>query len=119
MHLHLLGVFHSHNYIVHAFIRFALQGTEVEDVWGFTYSMLDWSELKRRSNIYERFANVQMDFELNVKKMDFDPSTGPGGDRTNAYTLLAHSDNSDLLNDSNSIRVETESLHGIWENRYV
>lgn len=38
-----------------------IQGTEVENVWGFVMNYLNWGELKRRSNIYERFANVGMD----------------------------------------------------------
>merc|ERR1719203_1244008 len=36
---------------------------------------------------------------------------------TKQFSHLASSENSHLLDDSNSIVVESESLHGIWENR--
>jgi atrial natriuretic peptide receptor A len=95
-----------------------IQGTEVENVWGFVMNYLDWTELKKRSNIYERFGSVGMDFELRRREEDVDLSLGgPQGEPTKHYALLAKSEGSDLLNEKNSILIETESLHGIWQNR--
>ena len=95
-----------------------IAGTEVENVWGFVMNYLNWGEMKKRSKINERFANANMDFELtrreeDVAKIEF----GPRGTPTKNYGMLAKSENSHLLDDTNSIVVETESLHGIWENR--
>ena len=95
-----------------------IQGTEVAGVWGFIMNYLNWGEMKKRSNIYERFSNVGMDFKLNrleedVEKLQF----GPKGAPTKNFGELAQSPNSHLLDDTNSIIIETESLHGIWQNR--
>mmetsp|Transcript_19823 Transcript_19823/g.42534 ORF Transcript_19823/g.42534 Transcript_19823/m.42534 type:complete len:826 (+) Transcript_19823:97-2574(+) len=94
-----------------------VHGTEVE-AWGIVMNYLNWGELKERSNMHERFTNVGMDFHLNRREEDIDPDLpGPRGEPTRQYAYLASSENSHLLDDSNSIVIETESLHGIWENR--
>lgn len=55
---------------------------------------------------------------MNRREEDVDPNlAGPKGEPTKHFAALAKSENSHLLNDSNSILVETESLHGIWQNR--
>ena len=95
-----------------------IKGTEVENVWGFVMNYLNWGEMKKRSNIYERFANVNMDFELSRLDEDVEMiQDGPQGEPTKNFGMLAKSENSHLLDDSNSIVIETESLHGIWQNR--
>jgi class 3 adenylate cyclase len=93
-------------------------GTEVKDAYGYVMNYLNWGEMKKRSNIYEKFADVNMDFRLNRLEEDMDPDMpGPQGEATEHFGLLAESENSHLLNDENSIVVHTESLHGIWVNR--
>ncbi|KAL7547557.1 hypothetical protein ACHAWF_010850 [Thalassiosira exigua] len=95
-----------------------VQGTEVSDVWGFVMNYLNWGEMKKRSNIERRFADVGMEFRLERREEDVDPDlAGPKGDATRHYQLLVESERADLLDDSNSIVVETESLHGVWLNR--
>ncbi|KAL9184127.1 hypothetical protein ACHAXT_002213 [Thalassiosira profunda] len=79
-----------------------VHGTEVEGGWGFVMNFLDWRALKDRSDIYERFAACDVEFEL-VRKED--------------GAWLASSPRSDLLTEENSLVVETESLHGVWQNR--
>jgi len=94
-----------------------VHGTEVE-AWGFVMNYLNWGELKKRSKIYDRFANVDMDFYLTRKEDDIDWTlSGPKGEPTYQFAHLASSENSHLLDDSNSIVIETESLHGTWTNR--
>ena len=84
----------------------------------FVMNYLNWGNLKERSNIYERFASVGMDFVLSRRNEDNDPTLlGPQGAKTNAWTELVKSENGDKLDDSNSILVETESLQGIWQHR--
>ena len=39
-------------------------GTEVAGAWGFVMNYLNWRELKDRSNIYERFAGCNLEFNL-------------------------------------------------------
>jgi len=94
-----------------------VHGSEVE-AWGFVMNYLNWGEMKKRSGIYERFENVDMDFYLTRKESDIDWTlAGPKGEPTNQFAHLASSENSHLLDDSNSIVIETESLHGVWTNR--
>lgn len=81
-----------------------VHGTEVVGAWGIVMNFLDWGELKDRSNIYQRFADCNFEFEL----------TSIDGAST-----LAMSPNHELLTDENSIIVETETMHGVWQNRYV
>jgi len=95
-----------------------VHGTEVGDAWGYVMNYLDWGEMKKRSRIHERFANVGMDFVLNRRERDMDMTmAGPQGEPTEHYPLLAESEKGKLLDDTNSIVIETESLHGVWENR--
>ena len=65
--------------------------------------------MKDRSNIYQRFAGCKLEFRL----------TRAGGATVDGIdsALLAKSPNSDMLDDTNSIVVETKSLHGTWQNR--
>jgi len=94
-----------------------VHGTEVE-AWGFVQNYLNWGELKKRSEIFERFENVGMDFYLSRREEDVDPEVpGPRGESTQQFAHLASSENSHLLDDSNSIVIESTSLHGVWENR--
>lgn len=86
-----------------------IDGTEVVGAWGFIMNFLDWGKLLDRSDIYEKFSSCDFEFELTRK----DGATMEGVDSG----VLAMSANADLLNDANSILVETESLHGIWVNR--
>lgn len=86
-----------------------IHGHEVHNAFGFIMNFLDWGKLIDRSNIYEMFASRGFEFELNRV-------SGPvmeGIDRSS----LAKSPRSHLLNNDNSIVVETESLHGTWANR--
>lgn len=86
-----------------------VHGTKVEGAWGFVVNFLDWSKMKDRSNIYERFAGCNLEFELSRVS----GATVDGVDSAS----LAKSPKFDLLDDTNSIVVETNSLHGVWQNR--
>jgi len=87
-----------------------VHGRKVENAFGFVQNFLDWTALKHESNIYGLFEDNDIDFCLT--KLE-------GPDANGAYTskMLAESKDCGLLNDSNSIIVETESLSGIWYNR--
>jgi class 3 adenylate cyclase len=78
---------------------------------------LNWSEMKKRSNMYERFANVNMEFELFREEEPRLGDVGPKGLPTKEMTKLAWSEMADKLNENNSVEVRTESLHGTWVNR--
>jgi len=94
-----------------------VRGTEVE-AWGLVMSYLNWGELKARSRIFERFADVGLDFHLARREEDVDPALpGPRGASTQQFAHLASSERSHLLDESNSILIESESLHGTWETR--
>ena len=69
------------------------------------------NRLKEKSDIYSRFSDCKLDFILTRE-------SGPTIEGKDS-ALLAKSDNFNLLDDSNSIVVETESLMGTWQNRYV
>lgn len=90
-------------------------GEEVPEAWGFVMNYLDWGLLKDRSNIYERFAECNMEFELTsqVRADDAYQNMGPFPESN----VLAKSPNSHLLDDTNSVVIETTSLHGIWAHR--
>jgi atrial natriuretic peptide receptor A len=90
-----------------------VHGTEVPFAWGFTMNFLDWRKLKERSNIYERFAGSNLDFKL-TRASKYSKASNPKMEDT---TMLAMSPDADLLDDTNSVVIQTESLHGIWENR--
>ena len=94
-----------------------VQGTPVQNVWGFTMLYLNWSEMKKRSNMYERFANVNMEFELFREEEPRLGDVGPKGLPTKEMTRLAWSEEADKLNENNSVEVRTDSLHGTWVNR--
>eukprot|EP00984_Skeletonema_dohrnii_P000700 scaffold211_cov83-Skeletonema_dohrnii-CCMP3373.AAC.6 len=94
-----------------------VQGTDVQNVWGFTMLYLNWSAMKERSNMYERFENVNMEFELFREEEPRLGDVGPKGLPTKEMTKLAWSEQADKLNEGNSVEVKTESLHGIWINR--
>ena len=87
------------------------------NVWGFTMIYLNWSEMKKRSNIYQRFEDVSLEFELFKQDEPRMGLVGPKGAATAEMVKLAWSENGDMLNDENSLEVTTESLHGIWVNR--
>lgn len=87
-----------------------VQGVEVENAWGFVMNYLDWGLLKTRSSIHERFAGCNLDFELTHAPKQLHPKVTLGN-------VLAHSPNSDLLDENNSVIISTNSLHGVWENR--
>lgn len=94
-----------------------VHGTEVE-AWGFLMNYLNWGEMKERSQIFQRFKDVGMDFHLARREEDVDPDwAGPRGDATRPFADLASSEGAHLLDDTNSIVVQSSSLHGIWENR--
>ncbi|KAL9189326.1 hypothetical protein ACHAXT_011816, partial [Thalassiosira profunda] len=86
-----------------------VHGTKVENAWGFVVNFLDWTKLKEKSDIYQRFADCKLEFRL----------TRAGGATVEGIdtALLAESPQADLLDDENSIVVETESLHGVWQNQ--
>mmetsp|Transcript_3823 Transcript_3823/g.8537 ORF Transcript_3823/g.8537 Transcript_3823/m.8537 type:complete len:1220 (+) Transcript_3823:92-3751(+) len=86
-----------------------VQGVQVEGAWGFVMNYLDWAMLKDRSNIYERFAECNLDFELTR----IASPRIPGKDSQ----ALASSPHADLLDSTNSVLIKTDSLHGVWENR--
>ena len=95
-----------------------VHGEEVRNAWGMVMNYLDWGEMKKRSGIYERFENVGMDFLLTRRQEDIDPTlSGPKGEPTKQFAHLCSSESSHKLDESNSIVIESESLHGIWENR--
>ena len=87
-----------------------VHGTEVPFAWGFVMNFLDWRLLKERSNIYERFAGSNLDFKLTRQESSV---MFPGKDSE----MLAESSDAYLLDDTNSVVIQTETLHGIWENR--
>lgn len=71
-------------------------------------NFLDWTKLKNKSDIYKRFADCHLEFELtrvSGSTVGLDSAT------------LAKSQRADDLKDSNSIIVTTNSLHGEWQNR--
>lgn len=86
-----------------------VHGTQVEGAWGFVVNFLDWTKLKEKSDIYNRFSDCKLEFHLS--------RVGGATVETVDRALLAESPNSHLLDDSNSIVVETKSLHGVWQNR--
>lgn len=86
-----------------------IHGTCVEGAWGFVGNFLDWTRLKDKSDIYQRFADAKLDFQLSRVS----GPTMPGRD----LAILAESPNASLLDDTNSIVVFTDSLHGTWQNR--
>jgi hypothetical protein len=94
-----------------------VQGTEEQNVYGFAMYYLNWSEMKKRSNMYERFADVDMEFELFREEEPRLGDIGPKGESTKEMSKLAWSEYADKLNEGNSVEVRTESLHGIWVNR--
>ena len=84
-----------------------VNGTRVPDAWGFVMNFIDWTKLKDRSDIYERFSMSNLEFEL-IRK---------GGSVLGMDSvMLAHSPDHELLTDDNSVVVETSSLHGVWQN---
>jgi len=86
-----------------------VHGTKVENAWGFVVNFLDWTKLKDKSNIYKRFSGCELEFQL---------SRGSGATVEGIdLALLAESPNAHLLDDTNSIVVETNSMHGVWQNR--
>lgn len=87
-----------------------VHGVDVPNAWGFVMNYLDWGLIKDRSNIYERFADCNLDFELTHSPDQISP-------KTLLSNVLAHSPKSDLLDDSNSVIISTNSLHGVWQNR--
>lgn len=86
-----------------------IHGKCVEGAWGFVGNFLDWTRLKDKSDIYQRFADARLDFELSRVS----GPTMPGMD----LAVLAESPSASSLDDTNSIVVFTESLHGTWQNR--
>jgi len=86
-----------------------VHGTKVEGAWGFVVNFLDWTKLKAKSNIYKRFSSCKLEFQLS--------RVGGATVQTVDSALLAESPKSNLLDDANSIVVETESMHGVWQNR--
>jgi len=92
-----------------------VNGEEVPEAWGFVMIYLDWELLKDRSNIYERFAGCSMDFQLTT------PIRGEDAYQRFASfpeeNVLAESPNADLLDDTNSVVITTNSLHGEWSHR--
>ena len=85
-----------------------VHGTEVENAWGFVVNFLDWKKLKDKSNIYERFAGCNLEFQLSRKS-----GSTVGLDSE----ILAESPDMDQIDDANAISVETETMHGIWVNK--
>jgi len=94
-----------------------VQGTEVPNVWGFTMLYLNWSTMKQRSMMYERFAGLDLEFELFREAEPRLDNVGPMGESTKEMTKLAWSEQADKLNENNSVEIKTESLHGTWINR--
>lgn len=94
-----------------------VQGTDVQNVGGFVMLYLDWTEMKRRSLMYERFEELGYEFELFRDEERAYGDVGPKGLSTAEMTKLAWSEQADKLNEGNSIEVMTESLHGTWVNR--
>lgn len=76
---------------------------------GFVVNFLDWTKLKDKSDIYKRFADCHLEFDLTRVS----GAMVPGFDSA----TLAKSENADQLTDENSIVVKTNSLHGEWQNR--
>jgi len=85
-----------------------VHGTEVENAWGFVVNFLDWKKLKDKSNIYERFAGCNLEFQLSRKS-----GSTVGLDSE----ILAESPDMDQIDDANAISVETETMHGTWVNK--
>ena len=94
-----------------------VQGTTVQNVFGFTMVYLNWSKMKEQSQMYERFEQVNLEFELFREEEPRLGDVGPKGVATKEMTKLAWSERADELNEGNSVEVRTESLHGIWVNR--
>ena len=92
-----------------------VHGQEVPEAWGFVMNYLDWGILKSRSNVYERFAGCNLDFQLtsSVRKDDAYQNFAPFPENK----VLAESPNAALLDETNSVVIETESLHGVWTHR--
>lgn len=86
-----------------------VHGTDVVGAWGFVANFLDWTKLKDRSEIYERFKGYNLEFQLSR----VNGATVEGID----LAVLAESSNYSLLVEVNTVVVTTESLHGTWENR--
>eukprot|EP00984_Skeletonema_dohrnii_P009306 scaffold3549_cov110-Skeletonema_dohrnii-CCMP3373.AAC.8 len=85
-----------------------VHGTEVAGAWGFIVNFLDWTKMKDKSDIYKRFADCHLEFDLtrvSGSTVGLDSAT------------LAKSENADMLTDENSIVVTTTSLHGEWQNK--
>lgn len=85
-----------------------VHGTEVENAWGFVVNFLDWKKLKDKSNIYQRFAGSNLDFQLSRKS-----GSTVGLD----LEVLAESPGISSIDDANTISVETETMHGVWINK--
>ncbi len=86
-----------------------IHGTDVEGAWGFVVNFLDWTKLKDRSDIYKRFADCNLEFELSR----VGGATVEGID----IAILAQSPDFAVLDEANSVVVVTKSLHGMWQNR--
>ena len=64
--------------------------------------------MKDRSDIYKRFADCHLEFDL----------TRVSGSTVGLDSAsLAKSENADKLTDKNAIFVTTDSLHGEWQNK--
>ncbi len=75
---------------------------------GFVVNFLDWTKMKDKSDIYKRFDDCHLEFELtrvSGSTVGLDSAT------------LAKSERADELKDWNSIVVTTNSLHGEWQNK--
>lgn len=71
-------------------------------------NFLDWKRMKDKSDIYKRFADCHLEFDLTRvagSTVGLDSAT------------LAKSEHADKLTDQNSIVVKTNSLHGEWQNK--
>ena len=87
-----------------------VQGHKVENAYGFVMNFIHWQRLKDRSNIYERFADCNLEFCL-TRNDGFDKDGNPD------IASIAESPNCNLLNDENSIVVSVQTSNGQWDNR--
>jgi hypothetical protein len=82
--------------------------------WGFVMSFIHWEKFKERSDIYERFREHGMEFQLTRTDRLFSEDEGGWIEKVNS---IAESENAEYLGKLNSLEITVQTQNGEWVNR--